>query len=59
MTDHDFDLAMEHGKFDDEYAAYIMDHTSIGNGDMLILAMESGVFYDGFKEWMFDHGKIN
>jgi hypothetical protein len=43
---------MADGKLDEEYGAYIMEQTPIGNGDMLIRAMESGRFEEGFTEYL-------
>jgi len=36
------------GEHDQEYSEYIMEHTPIGNGTMLINAIESGAHFDGF-----------
>ena len=37
-------------ELDDQYAEYIMEHMSIGNGTMLINAMENHELFDDFKE---------
>ena len=46
---------IEDGKYDDEYAEYILDHACgdrlIGNGDTLIEAMESDYLYNDFVEY--------
>lgn len=46
---------IEDGKYDDEYAEYILDHACgdrlIVNGDTLIGAMESSYLYNDFVEY--------
>lgn len=50
MSEDEFEDLFADGDLDDEYAEYIMEHGSIGNGEMLIHAMESHDFYEDFKE---------
>ncbi len=48
---------VESGKYDDQYADYIMEHSSgdrlICDGDTLIVAMEDGYLFDDFVEHLF------
>lgn len=41
-------------ELDDAYAEYIMERTSIGNGEMLIHAMERGDYFEDFMDSMVD-----
>ena len=50
MTLQEFEDAMNSYELDDAYAEYIMEHTSIGNGEMLIHAMERGDFFEDFMD---------
>lgn len=52
MTEQEFEDAMENCKLDDEYAEYIMEHRSVGNGEVLIRLMERGELYEDFKDKM-------
>ena len=52
------ELDCESGKYDTEYAEYIMEHSPgdriICDGDMLIIAMEEGYLYDDFVDFMIE-----
>lgn len=52
MTEKEFETMFDSGKLDNEYAAYLYNHGSIGNGDMLIIAMERGDLYEDFKDFI-------
>jgi len=54
MTLQEFEDKMNTYELDDAYAEYIMEHTSIGNGEMLIHAMERGDFFEDFMDSMVD-----
>ena len=49
MTEAEFDLAMERGDLDQDYARFIERNWIIGNGDMLLRHMESDHCYQGFR----------
>lgn len=46
------------GKYDSEYADYIMEHCGgdrlICNGDMLTVAMEDGYLFEDFSDYMYN-----
>jgi hypothetical protein len=46
-----FENSFDAGILDDEYMEFIMNNSSIANGDMLLYAFESMVLYDEFKEF--------
>ncbi len=52
MSEEDFEKKMDRGELDYEYAEYIMDHRSVGNGEILIRLMERNELYDDFKDHM-------
>jgi len=52
MTLQEFEDKMNTYELDDDYAEYIMQHTSIGNGEMLIHAMERGDYFESFMDSM-------
>ena len=54
MTLEEFEDAMNTYELDDAYAEYIMERTSIGNGEMLIHAMERGDYFEDFMDSMVD-----
>jgi len=54
MTLQEFEDKMNTYELDDAYAEYIMERTSIGNGEMLIHAMERGDYFESFMDSMVD-----
>jgi hypothetical protein len=50
MTEIEFDKAFDAGLLDDEYASFIMQNCTIGNGNALTLAMENHYLIDAFKD---------
>lgn len=50
MTEDQFEDMYDRYELDDQYAEYIMERMSIGNGTMLITAMENHELFDDFKE---------
>lgn len=50
MTSEEFDEKFDRYELDQEYAEYICEHRSIGNGDQLLYWMERGDYLEGFKE---------
>jgi hypothetical protein len=58
ITDEEFEVMLDNGDLDMEYAEYIYENALIGNGDMLIEAIESGAFYEGFKESFLNQYKV-
>ena len=52
MTLQEFEDKMNTYELDDAYAEYIMERTSIGNGEMLIHAMERGDYFESFMDSM-------
>jgi hypothetical protein len=52
MSEEDFEKKMDRGELDYEYAEYLMDHRSVGNGEILIRLMERNELYDDFKDYM-------
>ena len=52
MSEEDFEKKMDRGELDYEYAEYLMDHRSVGNGEILIRLMERNELYDDFKDHM-------
>jgi len=52
MSEEDFEDKMNRGELDYEYAEYLMDHRSVGNGEILIRLMERNELYDDFKDHM-------
>ena len=54
MTLQEFEDKMNTYELEDAYAEYIMERTSIGNGEMLIHAMERGDYFESFMDSMVD-----
>jgi len=52
MSEQEFEKKMDRGELDYEYAEYLMDHRSVGNGEILIRLMERNELYDDFKDHM-------
>jgi hypothetical protein len=52
MSEEEFEKKMDRGELDYEYAEYLMDHRSVGNGEILIRLMERNELYDDFKYHM-------
>jgi hypothetical protein len=52
MTLEEFETAFDNGDLDNEYAEYLYNNCTIGNGDMLINAMERGDLYEDFMDSM-------
>ena len=52
MSEQEFEKKMDRGELDYEYAEYLMDHRSVGNGEILIRLMERNELYDDFKYHM-------
>lgn len=50
MSEEQFEELFDNGDLDEHYAEYLMSHSSIGNGNMLIRAMENHSMYEDFKE---------
>lgn len=57
MSEEEFEAKMNKSELDLEYAEYIMDRRTVGNGEMLIRIMERGDLYEDFKEYMMSGGK--
>jgi hypothetical protein len=52
MTEEQFEQAMDGYQLDNQYAEFIMDNQTVGNGHVLTKLMERGDYYDAFKEKM-------
>ena len=50
MSEQEFEDKMNTYELDQQYAEYIMEHRTVGNGEMLIRLMERGELYEDFKE---------
>lgn len=50
MSEEEFEAKMNTYELDQQYAEYIMDRRTVGNGEMLIRLMERGDLYEDFKE---------
>jgi len=50
MSEEEFEDKMNRYELDQQYAEYIMEHRTVGNGEMLIRLMERGELYEDFKE---------
>ena len=50
MSSEEFEDKMNTYELDQQYAEYIMDRRTVGNGEMLIRIMERGDLYEDFKE---------
>lgn len=50
MSEEEFEAKMNRYELDQQYAEYIMDRRTVGNGEMLIRLMERGDLYEDFKE---------
>ena len=58
MTLEEFEKAMDNYELECEYSDYIMERTSIGNGEALLRAMERGLYYSGFMDTMVDSVEV-
>lgn len=54
MTEDEFEHAMDNYKLDADFANYLCNNYSVGNGHVLTLMMESGDYYEEFKEHMLE-----
>ena len=52
MTEQQFEQAMDGYQLDNQYAEFIMENQTVGNGHVLTTLMERGDYYDAFKEKM-------
>jgi hypothetical protein len=52
MTEQQFEQAMNGYQLDSQYADFIMDQQTVGNGHVLSTLMERGDYYEAFKEKM-------
>jgi hypothetical protein len=52
MTEQQFEQAMDGYQLDSQYAEFIMDNHTVGNGHVLTTLMERGDYYEAFKEKM-------
>jgi len=50
MSEQEFEDKMNTYELDQQYAEYIMERRTVGNGEMLIRFMEMGELYEDFKE---------
>lgn len=50
MSEEEFEDKMNTYELDQQYAEYIMERRTVGNGEMLIRFMERGELYEDFKE---------
>ena len=57
MTEQQFEQAMDGYQLDSQYAEFIMDQQTVGNGHVLTKLMERGDYYEDFKEYMMSGGK--
>jgi hypothetical protein len=57
MSEQEFEDKMNTYELDQQYAEYIMEHRTVGNGEMLIRLMERGELYEDFKEHIMWGGK--
>ena len=57
MSEEEFEDKMNTYELDQQYAEYIMDRRTVGNGEMLIRLMERGELYEDFKEHIMWGGK--
>ena len=57
MSEEEFEEKMNTYELDQQYAEYIMEHRTVGNGEMLIRLMERGELYEDFKEHIMWGGK--
>tara|TARA_R110000822_G_scaffold295369_1_gene417603 strand:+ start:431 stop:664 length:234 start_codon:yes stop_codon:yes gene_type:complete len=57
MSEEEFEDKMNTYELDQQYAEYIMEHRTVGNGEMLIRLMERGELYEDFKEHIMWGGK--
>ena len=57
MSEQEFEEKMNTYELDQQYAEYIMEHRTVGNGEMLIRLMERGELYEDFKEHIMWGGK--
>lgn len=57
MSEEEFEDKMNRYELDQQYAEYIMDRRTVGNGEMLIRIMERGELYEDFKEHIMWGGK--
>mgnify|MGYP000855158279 FL=1 len=57
MSEEEFEDKMNTYELDQQYAEYIMEHRTVGNGEMLIRLMERGDLYEDFKEHIMWGGK--
>jgi len=57
MSEQEFEKKMNTYELDQQYAEYIMDRRTVGNGEMLIRLMERGELYEDFKEHIMWGGK--
>ena len=57
MSEQEFEDKMNTYELDQQYAEYIMEHRTVGNGEMLIRFMERGDLYEDFKEHIMWGGK--
>ena len=57
MSEQEFEDKMNTYELDQQYAEYIMEHRTVGNGEMLIRLMERGDLYEDFKEHIMWGGK--
>jgi hypothetical protein len=58
MTLEEFEDKMNTYELDDAYAEFIMERSSIGNGDSLIIAMERGDYFESFMDTMVDSVEV-
>jgi hypothetical protein len=58
MTLEEFEDKMNTYELDDAYAEFIMERSSIGNGDSLIIAMERGDYFESFMDSMVDSVEV-
>ena len=52
MSEQEFEDKMNTYELDQQYAEYIMERQTVGNGHVLTKLMERGDYYDDFKEQM-------
>jgi hypothetical protein len=57
MSEEEFEDKMNTYELDQQYAEYIMERRTVGNGEMLIRFMERGELYEDFKEHIMWGGK--
>jgi len=57
MSEEEFEDKMNTYELDQQYAEYIMERRTVGNGEILIRFMEMGELYEDFKEHIMWGGK--